>query len=534
MLALDALSKLARQFSNKPDFDKLIDLLLLTLSGQFAVSSSFALFQKERDYQSDKNYFAGGRYVSNPHLAALELSDEHEEYFLNNKGPQKVADIALSGKAAGLLFILSEHNVDIIAPLIHGNKLMGLLGLGRKVNRKPFDNNELELLSTLINSIIPFIANSFLFMEISGLNAWYLNILNSVKQGVFVFGPDRLLRQINFAGYEILRLFKSNLPQIEVLYQIPVELIFPDKIYPGWAARLIGNISTGHGQFYENMTAGTGETIRIFNIRVGLVSDKNRTQSDIIITLDDITDQTESEQRLFDLQKFAEKGQMASAIAHELNNHLGLILGGIEMTQLALNKADKIKAMATLDKLIENVGLMSRFTAGLTDYTRLETQKQHDDFNRVISDVLAFVMVQKKFRNINIISELDRSLPPVMIDRDQVAQLLLNFLNNSADAISEAKRELGQISVRTACTGEAVEMIVSDNGIGIAPDVKDRLFKARLTTKPQGHGYGLVICAKIIENHNAIIEITSEPGQGATFRLGFPLDNPRPRTIVPY
>lgn len=526
MLALDALSKLARQFSNKPDFEKLIELLLLTLSGQFAVANSFALFYKNRGYLRGRNFFAGGRYISNPHLAALEISEEHEEYFLKYKGPHKVADVALGGKAGGLLFILSEHNVDIIAPLIHGNKLIGLLGLGRKVNQKTFDDKELELLSTLINSIIPFIANSFLFMEISGLNTWYLNILNSVKQGVFVFGPDRLLRQINAAGYEILRLFKPNLPNIEALYQIPIELIFPEKIFPGWASRLIRDIDSGTGKIYDNMTAGFQDISRIFNLKVGHLRSQNQDYSDIIITLDDITDQTENEQRLFNLEKFAEKGQMASAIAHELNNHLGLILGGIEMTQLALSKSNLEKAVTTLAKLIENVGQMSRFTAGLTDYTRLETQKQYDNLNRIITDVLAFVMVQKKFRNINIASELDTDLPPIMIDRDQIAQLLLNFLNNSADAIFEAGRKEGQIRVKTIHHSDFAEMTISDNGIGIAPEVKNRLFKARLTTKPNGHGYGLITCAKIIENHNGQIEINSEPGQGAEFRFKFPQGGP--------
>ncbi len=524
MLALDALSKLARQFSNQPDFDKLIDVLLLTLSGQFAVSSSFALFQKNRGYAPDRFFFASGRYKSNPHLAGLEISEEHESYFLKHKGPQKVTDMALSGKAAGMVFILSEHSVEIITPLVHGNKLIGLLGLGQKVNRKPFDNKELELLSTLINSIIPFIANSFLFMEISGLNARYLNILNSVKQGVFVFDPDRLLQQINIAGYDILHQFKPGLPPIEALHQIPIELIFPDKIFSGWASKLTSGIKSGPGRFFENMTAGIHDTVRVYNIRVGLVSGKNQNRSDIIITLDDITDQTESEQRLFDLQKFAEKGQMASSIAHELNNHLGLILGGIEMTQVALKKNNIEKAGTTLTKLIDSVSQMTRFTAGLTDFSRLETQKQLANLNQVIGDVLAFVMVQKKFRNININSDFDQNLPPVMIDRDQVAQLLLNFFNNSADSIAEARRDTGYINVKTCQRDEMVEMTVSDNGKGIEPEIKDRLFKARLTTKKHGHGFGLITCAKIIENHNGKIEIESEFGNGAEFRVKFPFD----------
>ena len=67
-----------------------------------------------------------------------------------------------------------------------------------------------------------------------------------------------------------------------------------------------------------------------------------------------------------------------------------------------------------------------------------------------------------------------------------------------------------------------VVLIVSDNGAGISPDIKDSLFKKRLTTKKHGHGYGLVTCAGIIEGHNATVTVDSEPGEGTVFTFRFP------------
>ena len=67
-----------------------------------------------------------------------------------------------------------------------------------------------------------------------------------------------------------------------------------------------------------------------------------------------------------------------------------------------------------------------------------------------------------------------------------------------------------------------VLLIVSDNGAGIEPEVMESLFKARTTTKQHGHGYGLVTCASIIENHNAAVSVDSEPGMGAVFTIRFP------------
>jgi len=110
------------------------------------------------------------------------------------------------------------------------------------------------------------------------------------------------------------------------------------------------------------------------------------------------------------------------------------------------------------------------------------------------------------------------------MDTDQISQLLLNLLNNAADAIEEGEKDEGRILVKTVKEGNIVNLSVSDNGVGIEPDIKDKLFKTHLTTKINRHGYGLVTCAVISENHDAYVEIDSEPGQGATFSIRLPID----------
>ncbi len=525
-MAMDALSKLAKQYSNKPDFRSLIETLILTLSGQFSVANAFAILFPPGHSFRDPYFYATGKFKKNHLLVTLELSDDHNNYFINKTSPQHVTDISGSGSAANFGFILSECGVKLIIPLVHDNRLIGILGLGEKVNKKEYNDDEVELLTILINTIIPFIANSFLFMEITNLNIWYLDILNSVKQGVFVFNSHHLLKKVNQAGFNILRTFRPNLQHVDSLYKIPIELVFPDSAFRGWIQKLNEIGTSEHGWLLKNMKVKAGEIERIYNVRAGTIISKAYRDSDLIITLDDITNQKESEQRLFDLEKFAEKGVMASSISHEMNNFLALILGGVELAQLSLSKDNTEKAVSTLEKLKTNVSKMERFTAGLMDYTRLNTTKQTTNLNTIIVDVLAFISGQKKFKGTNIITELDSSLLDFELDSDQIAQLLLNFLNNAADAINEANRETGQIVVKTDREKNHVTLSISDNGTGIPDDIKGRLFKAHLTTKPKGHGYGLVTCAKILHNHQAEIEIDSEVGRGTTFTLRFLIESP--------
>jgi signal transduction histidine kinase len=226
---------------------------------------------------------------------------------------------------------------------------------------------------------------------------------------------------------------------------------------------------------------------------------------------------------MFELERFADKGVMASTIAHELNNFLSLILGGVEIALINMERGKTEKVSDTLEKLRDNVTKMERFTAGLTDYTRLDTKKAPADLNLVITDVLSFVEVHRRFTKIRLTRELQPDMPVFDLDKDQIAQLLLNVLNNAADAIREGRPETPRITLKTFSDAERAGFLVSDNGAGVAPEIKERLFKAHLTTKENGHGYGLVTCARIIENHQGQVEIDSTPGQGATFRFSFPI-----------
>jgi signal transduction histidine kinase len=168
---------------------------------------------------------------------------------------------------------------------------------------------------------------------------------------------------------------------------------------------------------------------------------------------------------------------------------------------------------------------MERFTAGLMDIACLNTRKSTNNLNSIISDVLSFIFIQKRFTYINIQTALDPALPPMEADEDQISQLVLNLLNNASDAIKEAGRERGLIFVRTSVQEEHVCMSVLDNGTGIDPAIAKQLFSTRLTTKESGHGFGLVTCAKIIENHGGTVEIENNPSFGAIFIIRFPVNS---------
>jgi signal transduction histidine kinase len=491
--------------------------------GQFSITGAYALFIRQQAHGRQKSFYGTGKFRNNSLLATTALNTEQVKHFINNPEPYSLTAADPPADLSNITYILFECGVDIIVPVIHEQKLIAIFGLGPKVTKKHMSHDDMDLLRAIMNAIAPLIVNSMLFQQISAMSSWYLQILNNVKQGVFVFNDNHRLIKINDQGFGILKIFKPHLSTVQVVDRVPMELIFPPKYYPGWIQRFKSAAVNANGTTFEKMKAYDGQCERLFNVGISFVSDGSDNASDVIITLDDVTDQEENEQRLFELSKFAEKGMMASSISHELNNHLGLLMGGVELSQVALNKGLTDKASETLGKVKDNIEKMERFTAGLMDFARLETRKSQGNINTIITDVLSFVASQKRFRTVSIQTELLPSLPDLFVDADQIAQLLLNLLNNAADAIKEAKPGSPQIIVGTACDGKRVSIMISDNGIGIKPEIKNHLFKSHLTTKPTGHGYGLVTCGKIIENHQGEVDIDSKVGEGTTFTIGFPV-----------
>lgn len=523
ILALDALAKMTRQFATKPDFSHLVEVLLLTTSGQFSVTSAFALISNPGS-PTDASFYCGiGKFKDHADLAALGATSDLVDYIENCPGSCIVADLTPKKAPEDIAQTLLRCGVEIVAPLYHGDSLAGVLGLGQKVGGRRFEDAEVKLLSMLAGTISPMLASSYLFLEIARLNAWYLEILNNVRQGVFVFDASDRLTKVNSAGRHILRELFPPLANLQAEEGQTIREVFSDRVFPGWARRLDRARTAQRGRISESLVASGHSSERIFAVNATLMDRDGA--CDMVITLDDITEQKETDQRMFSLEKFADRGVMASSISHELNNFLGLILGGVEISQMNLAKGKVEKVENSLEKLKSHVAKMERFTAGLMDYTRLDTKKAEADLNTVISEVLSFVSIQKKFKRITIQVHADNDLPRFEMDTDQIAQLLLNFANNAADAIREAGRENGEITFRTSLEDEYVVLAVSDNGIGITPEVKERLFKCHLTTKEGGHGYGLVTCARIIQNHGGEVEIDSEVGAGTTLRLRFPLSS---------
>lgn len=247
--------------------------------------------------------------------------------------------------------------------------------------------------------------------------------------------------------------------------------------------------------------------------------------SGLIILVEDITEKVVLERHLILSEKLAAKGEMASSIGHELNNYLTIISSNAELLSINLRKKNYQKMHGNAQSILESINTMKRFTDGLIDFSSLKTQKVEYELKTLVEDLLFSIRPQSQFSEINLITRFDGFLPPLNIDVGQIQQVLLNLMNNSADAIHKKKKGKGEISITVSYLRNVAqaELKIKDNGIGIPEGNLNKIFEPNFSTKEKGHGIGLVTCKKIIENHKGNISVESQKGKGTIFTVVLPL-----------
>jgi len=236
------------------------------------------------------------------------------------------------------------------------------------------------------------------------------------------------------------------------------------------------------------------------------------------------------QEQLIGLESMAAKGRASAEIGHELNNYLTIIMGNFELLNMSINKGEgkHLDDLASLHEYINVIGVnlekIKKFVDGLLDFSPLKSEKAKCDINELIEKTLLFVSPQNRFKNINFKKELKEKIPPGVIDSGQIQQVLYNLLNNAADATGKRIGEGGIITVGTDYDKKEkmIHILVKDTGKGMSEEEAKRIFKGGFTTKKGGHGIGLSICKKIIDNHKGTIEVESKLDQGATFRIKLP------------
>ena len=235
----------------------------------------------------------------------------------------------------------------------------------------------------------------------------------------------------------------------------------------------------------------------------------------------------EQESELLHMQRLTTAGELTAMMAHEINQPLGAIanyLGGIQLRFSAV-----LKANAGLQDAIAESLRLARRASDIIQTIRGLVRPRTDgrkaiDLLALVSETLSLLGPELERGHIELVTRFPQALPPVVAQRIQLQQLLLNLILNAAEAMAEipvGQRRL--VIAMRVLVDRRVEISLSDTGHGLSAEQAQRIFQPFVTSKSDGIGLGLSICKSIVEAHGGEIEAQSEAGKGATFTVRLPI-----------
>jgi two-component system sensor kinase FixL len=243
----------------------------------------------------------------------------------------------------------------------------------------------------------------------------------------------------------------------------------------------------------------------------------------------DLSDRLARDRRIQELQtemwhvsRLTDMGQVAAGLAHELNQPLTAILNYTN-AGLDIAKDSGDKDLETIfGKVAEQTSRAGNIIRRLRSFIeKREPNRVAEDLGKTVEEAIRLGMMDAADRNIHLELRAEPGLPPALIDRIQIQQVVINLMKNAAEAMEHSENRHMTVSVQSA-SPEFLQVAVADTGPGLAKEVADKLFQAFTSTKKSGMGMGLNICRSIVEAHGGRLWAEDNPGGGTIFRFNVP------------
>ncbi|MBS1873891.1 MAG: PAS domain-containing protein [Acidobacteria bacterium] len=334
-------------------------------------------------------------------------------------------------------------------------------------------------------------------------------LLERLEEAVLLFDASG---RVTMAGRAVRRLLDRD---PAALVGSAAEAVFPGDSGIGQLVR--DAIATGSPARNRSCVVWAGD--REFTILVD-VQPVHRSSTGArlgaLVTLRDVESRDEVAAQLDLANRLAALSQVTHGVAHEIKNPLNAITLHLEVLRARLADGDEAPELNVIRREIQR---LDRVVKTFLDFNRpVRPDLRHLDLNDIAHEVVRLVRPEAESRNI--IIDLRTTQRPAMMngDRDLLQQAVLNVVVNAVDAMPGG----GLLRLETLRGGGRIELLVSDSGPGIPPEIRKKIFDLYFSTKERGSGIGLAMTFRFVQLLDGKIEVASESGRGATFRFSFP------------
>jgi len=326
------------------------------------------------------------------------------------------------------------------------------------------------------------------------------------------------------------------------------ELLFANQAYKKWFAN---SLTDGHRALSDTMRGPWSDVREVFSplvqrwfeVRVRNIKWVDGRAVELMvatdITQERATEQAQREQheRLQQTARLVTMGEMASSLAHELNQPLTAIAnytsGAVSRLRAASSRGDQLESEELIDMLAktarqaERAGQVIRRIRGFVK--RSDPIRKPSDARTILADTIGLAEIDAREQGIAIEQRIDDDLPLLNVDQILIEQVLLNLVKNGLEAMRQATDR--RLTVDISMADHQIVFSVQDRGHGIPEAIRGRLFDSFYTTKTDGMGMGLNICRSIIESHQGRLWFEHNPEGGCTFRFTLPVSEASPGSI---
>jgi len=400
-------------------------------------------------------------------------------------------------------------------------KGLGVMRIERETER--FSAEELHLLDLMANRVGVTIENAMLQDEVIRRSNFQEKLIKSAHDGIIA--TDDQWQTVIFN------------PAAEQIFGYAADDVIAAKdardYLPQWVQETLSRTGLSGDESVPwtetEVKARTGESIPVrFS---GSVLREKRKMMGTVAFFQDLREIKQLEQELVNSERLAAVGQTVAGMAHCIKNILHGFKGGSYLVDVGLERDNTDKLRNGWEMIQRNITRTSDLVMDLLSYSKQrEPEFEACQPNDIAADVCELLEGVAHDHDVAMVRQFSDQIAPVVMDPRTVHRCLMNLVTNAIDAciFDPEADKAHQVTVVTAKEGvDAIRFDIMDNGCGMPEEVKEKLFSSFFSTKGvKGTGLGLLVTAKLVEEHKGTIEVVSEEGKGTTFSLRFPIGVP--------
>lgn len=434
-----------------------------------------------------------------------------------------------------------QIEAEVIIPLFYREELIGLLTLGEKISSDIYSAEDLNLLVTLGNQAAVALENALLHYAVTMLKNHNENILKYMNSGVIAIDRNQTIDTCNDKAREILRLPQNNAVSKKI------------DVLPAPLRQMLADTLAEKSRFsnQEVQILSQNGSICYLGASTSLIKDQKGAVTGALLVVNDLTEIRLLEGEMWRADKLASLGTLAAGMAHEIKNPLVSIK---TFAQLLPTRYEDEEFRETFSSItVDEVERINSIVEKLLEFARPSAPLfEQTDIVELIEEILLLLSNETARLGVTVVRNFEVSSAPIVCDKSQFKQALLNLCLNGLQAIEEAHRDTGRelkISVafrKSRYSGgilrdqiahmfygteapaefedaETVVIRVRDSGRGISRKNLTRIFDPFFTTKEKGLGLGLAVVHGIIKEHSGNISVDSKENYGTEFTISLPV-----------